>query len=99
MFVTSMVRLFGIRVCTDNLPLFPGMSRAASIDLSNATKLRDVVFRLQSWNVEWTAMALQNITPEHRDVRQITIRIPEYLAASSAGANIGQTIGEAAYGQ
>ena len=44
-------------------------------------------------------MALQTITPEHRDVRRITIHIPHHLAIASADANIGQTIGEAAHGQ
>ena len=39
-------------------------------------------------------MALQNITPEHRDLRQISIRIPYHLP--SFGAGIGEIIGELA---
>jgi hypothetical protein len=54
----SLVRLFGTCFCTAGLLLFPGVSGSTSIDLSNATKLADVEFRLNPWSVEWIAKAL-----------------------------------------
>ena len=38
-------------------------------------------------------MALQTITPEHQDLRRISIHIPFYL---TNGTGAGQTVGEAA---
>ena len=75
--------------------LLPGQSGPAPLDLSKTTKLKDVVFQLRSWNVEWIATTLKTITPKHRDLRQITIRIPYYLTLTDAK----QTIGEAICGQ
>ena len=40
------------------------------------TRLKDVVFRRSSKSIEWIAAALQTITPEHRDLRQISIHVP-----------------------
>jgi hypothetical protein len=65
-----------VRVCTDNLLLFLDGSEPASIDLSKATKLKDVVFQPKSWSVEWITTALRTITPKHRDLRQISIHDP-----------------------
>ena len=48
-------------------------------DLSKATKLNDVTFRLGSWSVKWIVRVLQTITTEHRDIQQISIRIPFFL--------------------
>ena len=39
-------------------------------------------------------MALQTITPEHRDLRQISIYMPYYLTFSNIGTDIRQSIGE-----
>ena len=44
-------------------------------------------------------MALQTITPKHRDFRQIVIHVLEYLVPGGVGANVEQTIGEANHGQ
>lgn len=74
-----------------------GDSDADSIDLSKATKLKDAVFFLTSPNVEWITVALQTITPEHRHLRQISIRVLYNLALTEVGADIRQvipTIGE-----
>jgi hypothetical protein len=71
-----------ICVRTDNLLPFLDKPGSASFNLSKATKLKDIMFRLNWLRVQWVAAALKTITPEHRDVRQITIHIPEYLAAS-----------------
>jgi len=49
---------------------------ADSIDLSKATKLKQVVFRFNTLHVMWITMALQTITSNHRDLQQIQIYIP-----------------------
>ena len=70
----------------------------APIDLSKATNLEDVTFELTSWSVEWIVMALQTITPEHRDFRQITIKVAYYLTLK-IGPNSKPDIGEVNCGQ
>jgi hypothetical protein len=52
-----------------------GESRSAPIDLSKATKLKYVFFWPISPGIEWVVRALQTITPEHRKLRQVTIRV------------------------
>jgi hypothetical protein len=74
-----MVRSFGVCIHTGNLLWFSDESSSASLDLSKATKLKDVVFRPRPRKVGWVTMALQTITSNHRDLRQITIRMPDYL--------------------
>jgi hypothetical protein len=54
-------------------------AQSAPSDLSKATKLRYVAFRLNSWSVEWITAALRTITPGHRDIQQTSIHIPYYL--------------------
>jgi hypothetical protein len=84
-----------------SLTSLPGGSRSAPIDLSQATKLRDVVFRPLSWRVEWITTTLQTITPSHQDLRQISIRVhhPSSVNISVAGvyADVKSASGEAAY--
>lgn len=48
------------------------------IDLSKATKLRDVEFccRALDGGCDWIIMALQTVTSQHRHLRQISIDIP-----------------------
>jgi hypothetical protein len=93
------VRSSGTRARTDNLPLFLGRPMLASIDLLKATKLKDVVFRPKSWSVKWITMALQTLTPKHRDVRHITIRVPYNLTVAGTDADIRRAVGETGYGQ
>ena len=57
-----------------NLPLFPVGSTA--INLSEATKLRDVVFRPESLSIKWITAALQTAVPKHRELQKISICIP-----------------------
>jgi hypothetical protein len=97
------VRPVSICVRTDNLLFLPdefilSESRSAPIDLSKATKLKDVVFRPGPLRVEWVVRALQTITPEHRNLQQITIHIPYYLTIVRDFADIRQVIGIAQYG-
>jgi len=69
------------------------------IDLSKATKLRGVVFTPVSLSIEWVTLALQTITPQHRDIRQIIIHMPYTRAFVSVGVDVKQTIGEAICGR
>jgi hypothetical protein len=87
---------FDICIHSRNLHLFPGGSGTVPIGLSTATKLKDVEFVLNSWNVRWVITPLQTITPEHGGLRQITVHIPFYLIFS---ANITLAVGEANYGE
>ena len=86
-----------IRHHTDNSSLFQVGSAPGSLDLSKATRLRDLVFRPESRSAEWITMALRTITPEHQDFRRITIHIPFYLTFFGAGAR--QSLGETAFRQ
>ena len=69
--------------------------RAASIDLSKVRGLKDVNFRPGSRNIEWITVALQTITPEHQDLRRISIRVSYYLTLFEVDADGGRSIGEA----
>ena len=93
------VRAFSIRVHTDNLLLFPGQPGPNSIDLSKATKLKNVVFQLDSWSVGWIVTALQTITPKHRDLRQITIQVSHHLICLVLCGSISLNVGEEIRGQ
>ena len=69
----STVRSFGICIHTGNSLLFQVESKPTSVDLSKATKLKDVTFRVDTSGVEWVVIALRTITPKHRDLRRISI--------------------------
>ena len=75
------------------------MPGPASIDLSKATQLKDVAFQPASWNVQWVIAALQTITPRHRNLQHITIKVSYYLTLVRYFKNIRQGIGEANCGQ
>jgi len=49
--------------------------------------------------IEWITMALQTITPKHRDLQRITIYVPYSLTLSSPGTDIRQSLGKAASGR
>ena len=74
------------------------MLGSASINLSKATKLKDVAFRPQSWTVEWVTTALKTIIPQHRDLQQISIRLSYPTVVSLNGINVDaapwETVGE-----
>ena len=69
--------------------------KSTSIDLSKARRLKDVNFRPESRNVEWITVALQTITPEHRDLRRISIRVSHCLTVFEVDADGQRSIGEA----
>ena len=75
--------------------LLVGNSTPAIIELSKATKLKDVSFRPKSMNIEWIALALRTITPKHRDLRQISIQAPyDATVRASSSAIVGRILGE-----
>lgn len=75
---TRLVCPFGICIDTENSLLFLGGSGQNSVDLSRATKLKDVTFRIDSSGPEWVTTALRTITPNHRDLLQISISAAYY---------------------
>ena len=81
-------------VCIDNLPLTIAEPRSGQIGLSRAAGLKDVTFRVSAQTVGWVTMALRTITPEHRDLGQISICLPHNLTFVNVGADIRRSLGE-----
>ena len=52
---------------------------ASPIDLSKATKLEEAAFWCYSERIEWVILALKTITPGHRNLRHISIRLHSSL--------------------
>ena len=92
--VTCTFRRTFIHICvrTDNLTMSLVGCVPGSFDLSNATRLRDLVLRPGSQAVGWITTALQTIPPQHRGLRQISIYVAYYL--TTFGAEVGQFLGE-----
>ena len=84
---TTICTFVRICACTDSLFLSPVGPVLGSLNFSKATKLRDLVFRPKQQAIKWVAMALQTITPDHKDLRGISI----YVNA----VETEQTLGEA----
>jgi hypothetical protein len=78
---TSIVRPTVWPFCTsvgiDNSPRFVGQLPHL-IDLSKATKLRDVTF-VCGFDPRWIIWTLQTITVEHKDFKQVFISSPDTL--------------------
>ena len=53
-----------------------GYSWEVSIDLSKATKLKDVTFILERLFVAWVTSTLETITSTHTDLREVSIEVP-----------------------
>ena len=93
---------FGFCVETSNslqLPFELGDPPTASIDFSEATKLKEVVFRLTTDRlpVTWIITALQTITSKHRDLRQISIHVRHASFPIADPANVRKIVGEVSY--
>lgn len=91
--MTASVRSFGICVLTGNSLLSP--VRLATIDLSKATKLQDITFRLTSLSVEGITRAFQTTILKHQELRKISIYVPHSLTlfefdAFKRSTNYGQ---------
>ena len=99
LFVTPLVRQSGIRVRTENLHLSPVELGSALINPSKATGLKDTFFRLTPQSVGSVTATFQIITPEHRDLRQISFGIPHDLTIAGPSADVRQIVGETIYRQ
>ena len=88
-----------IRIRTTSLLLFLVGLGLGSFSLSRATNLRDVLLRPTSWGIEWITIALQTITPGHRNLQRISIHVPYYLTYVGVDANVTQAVREAAFRQ
>ena len=71
-----------------------GTPHMIPIDLSKATRLRDICFKLASLAVEWVIQALQTITRNHVDFRSIDIRVSYIRALAGDDANPRQVVEE-----
>ena len=69
------------------------MSRPASIDVSNATKLKDVAFQPLSRNVKWIPAILRTAL-KLRDLQEISIFLPHCITAANICTDVGRVIGE-----
>ena len=69
------------------------MPRPASIDVSNATKLKDVAFQPLSRNVKWIPATLRTAL-KLRDLQEISIFLPHYITAANICTDVGRVIGE-----
>ena len=69
-------------------------STSASVDLSKATRLKDVIFRPKSRGADWITTTLQTITSRHQDLRQISIHVPNALSLPNVDTNVGRIIRE-----
>ena len=73
--------------------LVPHVSWEGSVNLSVATKLKEVIFRSVPCHVKWVAVGLRTITSAHKDLREVSIIIP-FLATP-----IDRYFGEGTYRQ
>jgi len=76
---------------TNDLNLCP-VEQEPSFNISKVTKLRDLVFRPGWETIEWITEAIRTITPEHRDLQQITVYVPYSLSISNHDTNTPQTL-------
>lgn len=98
--MTSLVRPLNFRVRIDVSPPFLTGSKPTLIDLSKATRLKDVTFRVNFLHiVDWITTELQTLTPEHQDLRQISICVPYNMSFAGFGARVRRVISDATYGQ
>jgi len=93
------VRPLDIRVPTNDLFLSLVESESAWIDLSKATKLKELYFRLESRGIDWANAILQTITPEHRDFQQLTIYVPYSPSLCDDETDVEWAIGEQGVGR
>ena len=88
------------RACIDGLPPPAAKPLPRSIDLSKATKLREVAFPCES-SPQWVTKTLQTVSRDHRKLQQISLDATHALRAVNSDrfipADPTRAIGEAAY--
>jgi hypothetical protein len=67
--------------------------RSASVDLSNATKLKNVAFEPISRSVKLITATLRTAS-NLQDLEEISIYLPHHITATSVGTDVGRVIGE-----
>ena len=82
---TYMVRSLGFCAGSNALLLFAGWSGHDLIDLSRATRLKDIVFWCKTLNPQWITLALQTVTSNHRDLQKIIIHFPFVFTFGETG--------------
>jgi hypothetical protein len=87
------VRPFRICSGTDGSLLFLVERGSASVDLSKATKLKDVTFQSVSQRIRWITATLKTI-PKHRGLREVLIYLPSYVGTTGVDGNAKHAIGE-----
>ena len=87
-----------IRVCADSLLQFPGGPEWPWVDLSKATRLREVVFRPRSRTVKWITTALQSAV-SNPHLRETEIHVPYFLTFLDVGVDVRLAIGEGLFRQ
>jgi len=94
-------RIRHLRLHKSDLVLFLVDLGSASFNLSEATKLRDVTFRIATLRVEWITLALRDITSKHRDLRQISIDAGHYFSRAyrTSADDPRQYVGDKFFGQ
>ena len=87
-------------VRTHHLSLFVDIPPSEFINLSKATKLEKVVFFCEP-NPQWVVMALQTITRNHKNLRQVSIMASKVLGRLRYGsinpANVKRWVGKTTY--
>ena len=103
LFVIPLVCPFDTCSDADSLPMSPAKPESASADLSRATRLKDVVFMCGRQGAEWVSTTLRTITPNHRNLQQISLYVPEVLYNTTLNranpANVRGVIGEVTHEQ
>ena len=71
---------------TRHLPEFwsAGESTPSAIDLSTATKLKNIEFRCETFEIGWVVRTLETLGSKQRGLRQISIRVPSDLVYVAA---------------
>ena len=86
-------------VRASNLLLLVGESTSAVVDLSKATRLRDMVFLCGRGGASCVAMTLRAVTSNHTNLRQITLYVPHTAYGPTLNlADLMDELGETEYG-
>jgi len=90
---------FALRFRHEVNPSSTAAELTTSLDFSNALHLNRVVFRAGILSIVWMTLALETITPAHRDFHHITTHVSEHLPSIANPTNLRETLGESFYGK
>ena len=89
--VQTLVRAFGNCVHTFDLSLFAGVPLSSGIDLSKATKLKDVLIWCDE-SPQWVVRTLRTITNNHKNLQRISFDA-SYTFCDGANVSPGNPVG------